>query len=263
MLVDGRKIADDILLSVSEEVSKLSKTPNLVAITCAPNFETKKYLEMKIKKAASVGIGLNVVELPEDATTEQAVECVIAVAAKSDGVVVQLPLPPHIDKDIVLKSVPVNKDPDVFSYGEKRDRILPPVVGALDEISQVYEVEWKNKKVVVLGKGTLVGIPAARYARKRGAKVRVYEEDTLDETSLKTADIIISGTGQPHFVTASMVSEGVVIFDAGTSEDGGVIMGDVHPDVANKASVFTPVPGGIGPITIAYLLSNLAVLASQ
>lgn len=235
----------------------------LTAVTCAPNFETQKYLEMKKQRAAAVGISLNIVELPEDSTTDETVECVHAVAAQSDGVVVQLPLPIQIDTETVLKAVPKRKDPDGFSYGEKHDRLLPPVVGAIDEISQRHEIEWKNKKVVVLGQGNLVGKPAARYARKRGARVRVYEKDTLDVSSLKTADIIISGIGQPHFVRAQMVQAGAVLFDAGTSEDGGELVGDMHPDVATVASVYTPVPGGIGPITIALLLRNLYALARQ
>ncbi len=264
MIVDGKAIAQEILEQLKEDIETHEGTSfTLCAVTCAPNFETKKYLEMKKRRAALVGITLNVVELPEHATTDQAIECVKKVAESSDGVVVQLPLPLHIDKEAVLKAVPKGKDPDCFSYGEKNDRMLPPVVGAIDEISLVHEVEWKNKKVVVLGQGTLVGIPAARYARKRGAKVRVYTREKCDLSSLKTADIIISGIGRPAFIQPDMVSPGVVIFDAGTSEEGGVLVGDVHPDVAEVAALVTPVPGGIGPLTIALLLRNLYDLSRQ
>jgi len=263
MVVDGKAIAADILDSVKAEVDSSDQTFTMTAVTCAPNFETQKYLAMKKRRAAAVGISLNVVELPADATTEQVMECVLAVAAQSNGVVVQLPLPDHIDATAVLQAVPPSKDPDGFSYGEKRDRLLPPVVGAIDVISSVHGVEWKNKRVVILGKGKLVGQPAARYARKQGARVRVYDETNLDLSSLTTADIIVSGIGQPAFLTAAMLSKDVVVFDAGTSEDGGVLVGDAHADVAEVASLVTPVPGGIGPITIAYLLKNLVKLARQ
>lgn len=252
-----------MLDSVKQEVDMSGQTYTFTAVTCEPNFETQNYLAMKKKRAAAVGIFLNVVELPTDATTKQVIECVETVAAQSDGVVVQLPLPIHIDTDAVLQAVPIDKDPDGFSYGEKRDRLLPPVVGAIDAISHTHNVEWKNKRVVILGKGRLVGSPAARYARKRGARVRVYDETNLDQSSLKTADIIVSGIGQPAFITAAMLSQGVVVFDAGTSEDGGVLVGDAHTDVAQVAALLTPVPGGIGPITIAYLLKNLVLLARQ
>jgi methylenetetrahydrofolate dehydrogenase (NADP+)/methenyltetrahydrofolate cyclohydrolase len=262
MKVDGKTIAQDILAQLKKDTESTSKLV-LTAVTCAPNFETQKYLEMKKRRAAAVGICLNVVELPNNVTTDQAIECVEAVAKQSAGVVVQLPLPEHIDIDAVLQAVPKAKDPDGFSYGEKHDQILPPVVGAIDEISKVHELEWKNKRVVILGQGRLVGIPAARYARKRGARVRVYEKDTLDVSSLKTADIIVSGIGHPKFIVPEMVTKGVVIFDAGTSEDGGELVGDMHKDTATVASLYTPVPGGIGPVTIAYLLSNLVKLARQ
>jgi methylenetetrahydrofolate dehydrogenase (NADP+)/methenyltetrahydrofolate cyclohydrolase len=262
MKVDGNTIAENIISQLKSDMSSVPKLV-LTAVACAPNFETQRYLALKQKRAAAVGISLNVVELPEDVTTEQTIECVAAVAEQSAGVVVQLPLPMHIDKASVLAAIPRAKDPDGFSYGEKNDRLLPPVVGAIDEISKVHEVEWKNKKVVILGKGTLVGVPVARYARKQGAKVRVYEEGTLDTSSLKTADIIVSGMGQPKFITADMVRDGVVLFDAGTSEDGGELVGDMHPDVANVAALYTPVPGGIGPLTIALLLRNLYQLNRQ
>ena len=253
MKADGKALAQDILEQLKAEVKTVPKL-TLAVITCAPNFETQKYLEMKKQRAATVGISLNIVELSATTTTEQCVACVEKVAEQASGVVVQLPLPEHIDRDVVLRAIPRAKDPDGFSYGEKHDRMLPPVVGAIDEISQAHAVEWKNKRVVILGQGRLVGIPAARFARKKGARVRVYEEDTLDITSLKTADIIISGIGKAKFITPEMVTPGVVIFDAGTSEDGGELAGDMHPDVATVASLYTPVPGGIGPLTIALLL---------
>lgn len=264
MVIDGKQIAQDILDTIQADVAETKgTTPTLCAITCAPNFETQKYLELKKRKAATVGIALNVVELPFESTTDDVLLCIKKMSESSDGIVVQLPLPDHVDKELVLGAVPLHKDPDVFSYGEKRDRVLPPVVGAIDEISKLHEIEWKNKRVVILGQGTLVGLPAARYARKRGARVRVYEQDTLDLRSLKTAEIIVSGIGQPHFITKDLVSEGVVIFDAGTSEEGGVLVGDVHPEVAEVAAFFTPVPGGIGPVTIALLLRNLIGLIRQ
>jgi len=106
----------------------------------------------------------------------------------------------------------------------------------------------------------LVGRPAAAYARARGAVVTVLTKETYDATALRSADIIITGVGQPHFITPELVKEHVILFDGGTSEDGGVLVGDVSPTVADRASLLTPVPGGIGPITIAYLLRNLISL---
>tara|TARA_B100000508_G_scaffold102982_2_gene81384 strand:- start:7953 stop:8744 length:792 start_codon:yes stop_codon:yes gene_type:complete len=263
MKVDGKAIAAAILSSVKEEVDQLSKTPTMTAVTCAPNFETKKYLEMKKRRAASVGIILNVVELPEDATTEEALACVLKVSEQSDGVVVQLPLPAHMDKEAVLTGVPHGKDPDGFLYGNESNACLPPVVGAIDEISKEYTIDWSDAQVVILGEGRLVGKPAAVYAGQQAKAVTVLTAENFDPEIVKTADILITGIGQPKFVSIDMVKEGVVVFDAGTSEDGGVLVGDVDPAVMEVGSLITPVPGGIGPITIAYLLKNLVMLARQ
>lgn len=263
MLVDGKAIAANILQSIEKEISTLSISPKMTAITCAPNFETQKYLDMKKRKAASVGVALNVVELPANVSTEDVLFCIEKVAKESDGIVVQLPLPVHIDRECVLAAVPHDKDPDGFSYGKVADACLPPVAGAIDEISKIHKIDWRGKNVVVLGGGRLVGLPAAEYADQAGASVIVLTKENYDEAILMTADIVISGIGQPHFIKPEMVKEGVVLFDAGTSEDGGVLVGDVDPTVEKKAELITPVPGGIGPITIAYLLRNLVRLAHK
>lgn len=257
MLVDGKAIAAALLGAVKNEVSTLPQAPRLSAITCAPNFETKKYLAMKQAKAAAVGIILQVVELPATVTTAEVIACVTKAIAESDGVVVQLPLPAQVDRRAVLAAVPIDKDPDGFQYGQVAGACLSPVVGAIDEISKRYGVAWEGKQVVVLGAGVLVGQPAAAYARTKGAAVQVLTKETYDKAALLSADIIISGIGQPHFISFDMVKAGVVIFDAGASEEGGVLAGDVDPAAASKAALLTPVPGGIGPITIAYLFRNL------
>lgn len=263
MLVEGRKIAEELLKKVALEVTSLGRTPKLAVITCSPNFETRKYLEMKTNKAKQVGIFLNVIELPADAATKDVIDCLIRVADDSDGVVVQLPLPKQIDKEEVLKAIPVDKDPDGFQFGFNKAACLSPVVGAIDEISNIHKLDWSGKNVVLLGEGRLVGLPAYHYAKSKNAKVTILTKENFNQEILKEADIVVSGMGRPHFITESLVKEGVVIFDAGTSEDGGVLVGDASPEVAGKASLFTPVPGGIGPITIAYLLSNLVHLCSD
>lgn len=261
MIVDGKAIAESIYTEVKSELLARSQPPVLVAITCNPNFETRKYLELKKSKATLVGIRLRVVELPETITTEEVVSCINAVAPQVDGIVVQLPFPSHIDRETILSAVPIDKDPDGFCYGKNEDACLPPVVGAIVEIARTYNVTFKDKKVVVLGEGRLVGKPAAHYLHSIGAKVTVLTEaDTAPQLILNNAEVIISGIGKPHFITASDVAPGAIIFDAGTSEDGGVVAGDVHPAVADRAALFTPVPGGIGPVTVAVLLRNLANL---
>jgi methylenetetrahydrofolate dehydrogenase (NADP+)/methenyltetrahydrofolate cyclohydrolase len=258
MIIDGKAVAKRIYDEVAAAVAVLPRTPVMAAIACAPNFETKKYLELKKKKAAEVGITLRVVELPETVPTDEVVACIKAVLPDVDGVVVQLPFPPHIDREAVLAAVPVTKDPDGFSYGSVSGACVPPVPAAILEIAAAYNVSFHGKNIVVLGQGRLVGAPTAHLLQEQGMLVTVVTESTHDTAEvLKNADVIISGIGKPHFITPAMVKKDVVVFDAGTSEDSGVVVGDVHPVVAEMAALFTPVPGGIGPVTVAVLLKNL------
>lgn len=261
MIVDGKQIALELYAQLATEVALLSKSPVLAAITCAPNFETQKYLELKKRKAAEVGITLRVIELPATVTTDEAIACVEAVLPDVDGIVVQLPFPSQVDRESLLKVIPVMKDPDGFAYGRLPDACLPPVVGAIAAIVVTHQIDLKTQKVVVMGRGRLVGAPATIYLEQLGANVTTFTEEMTDALEyVRTADVIISGIGKPHFITIDKVKPGVIIFDAGTSEDGGVMVGDVHPDVASVARLYTPVPGGIGPITVAVLLQNLVSL---
>ncbi|MCB9811664.1 bifunctional 5,10-methylenetetrahydrofolate dehydrogenase/5,10-methenyltetrahydrofolate cyclohydrolase [Candidatus Nomurabacteria bacterium] len=259
MLVDGKAIAADIYQEIRNIISHTGERPHLTVFTCAPNFETQKYLNLKRKKAAEVGIATNVIEFPADITTEEVIASINHATIQTDGVIVQLPFPAAVDTDRVLQVVPVSLDVDALRYVDaEHHTVLPPVVGAIDEIAQRYAVSLLGRNVVVVGQGRLVGKPAAKWATALGANVTVIDKDTdAPEVLFKEADIIISGAGKAGLIKPEMVKDGVIIFDAGTSEEGGELRGDVDPSCADKARLFTPVPGGIGPITVAVLLRNL------
>ena len=262
IVVDGNAIAKKIVSKTKEIVDTLHNPPKLGIITCAPNFETRKYLSLKKKKATMAGIAVVILELPEIATTEDMLNSIESMIPNVDGVVVQLPLPDSIDSEVILAAIPPVKDPDGFAG--THSLVLAPVAGAIKAIAEEHDVSFKDKSVVVLGHGRLVGKPVAQFAETAGASVTVMTIETgIDIEILKSADIVISGIGSPRFVSADMVQEEVVIFDAGTSEDSGDLVGDVHPDVYEKAALYTPVPGGVGPITIAVLLHNLLLLARR
>ena len=264
MIIDGRALAASMYQSVAAEVGTRAVPPKLAIVTCSPAPATKQYLDLKRRKARAVGISLTIIELPDTTTTEEMVTTVRTAVIIADGVVVQLPLPPHIDREQVLAAIPASHDPDGFSYGNDAAAVLPPVVVAIDAIATAHEVQWSGVHVAVIGYGRLVGQPAAAYATARGAQVSVVTEETTDAAAiLQQADILISGVGKPHFITKDMVKDQASVFDAGASEDGGVVVGDVHPEVRTIASLFTPVPGGIGPITVAALFSNLVALTRQ
>jgi len=205
-----------------------------------------------------------VIELDTDISTEKAVEAVRSSGASADGVIVQLPFPPQVDAEVLLSAIPKELDIDNINYAGEETEVLPPVVGAVAEIAKRHNVDFAGKNVVVIGRGRLVGKPAALWAEAQGAAVTVIDKNTPNADSIiHEADIIISGAGHPGLVTHGKIKDGVIIFDAGTSEDGGELRGDADSACASKCSLFTPVPGGIGPITIAILLRNLVELAKS
>ena len=264
MIVDGKKIAGEIYSDIKDSLSESHKHPCLTVFACAPNTETETYMELKKKRASELGVDVLVIELDANTTTEEAVEAVLSADASADGVIVQLPFPTQVDAEALLSAIPKELDIDNINYEGEETDVLPPVVGAVAEIAKRHDVDFAGKNVVVIGRGRLVGKPAALWARSRGAVVTVIDKDTEDADSIMLeADIIISGAGVPALITPEKIKDGVVIFDAGTSEEGGELKGDADQACASKCSLFTPVPGGIGPITIAILLRNLVNLSNS
>lgn len=262
MIVDGKGIADRVYARTKERVRTLGRAPVLAIITCDPNFETQKYLSLKERKAEALGIKTTIVELPATSDTNAFITAVGDAARLADGVIVQLPLPVSVDTDAVLKTVPSLCDVDALNAGTAH--VLSPVVGAIKEILEDAVIDPKDALVTIIGSGRLVGLPSYRWFQSRGAHVSIVTKDTIDISHhTRTADIVVCGAGVAGLLKPDMVREGVVILDAGTSEDGGVLRGDADPACAKKASVFTPVPGGIGPITIAILLSNVVDCAEH
>lgn len=262
MIVDGKNIAARLYTEIEERVRVLGRTPVLAIITCAPNFETQKYLALKEKKAHLCGIETKVIQMSESSTTDEVLKSISESIAISDGIIVQLPLPPHMQVEEILASIPESHDVDMLNT--ERGSLLSPVVGACSQILAEQHIAIVDKFVTIIGSGRLVGLPAYRWFIEQGAHVSVVTKDT-DEIAhyTRNADIIVCGAGVPGLITPDMIKEGVIILDAGTSEDGGELRGDALPTCALKSSLFTPVPGGIGPITIAILLKNVVDCAYQ
>ena len=264
MKIDGKRIAEDILTAAKEQVAGLSRVPVVRAVTVLPNAATESYLRVKSAKAADAGMTLEVAKA--DPTTESVINAIEKPGA--DAVIVQLPLPPEIDLDAVLSRIPVSKDADVLSkeafnnfMNGKEGALIPPVAAAVAEIIARAGVEVKGKEAVVVGYGKLVGLPVEKWLLAQGADVRVVTRDSGEIASLLShADIVVSGAGSPGLVKPQMLKAGVVLIDAGTSESNGALVGDMDPGCEAVASVFTPVPGGVGPIAVACLFRNAASL---
>lgn len=263
MVVDGKAIAAAIEAEVTKAV-EAGERLHLTAFTCAPNFETQKYLSIKQAAAKRMGVVLEVVEFDNEAPLEEMVLAISTAPRNTNGIVVQLPFPKRINTSELILAVPPSHDVDVLTYDGTDDVVLPPVVAAIKEISDAYQVSWQGKRVVVIGQGRLVGAPAALWAKQQGAAVEVIAAGAeRQQEKLRQADIIISGAGVPGLLTSDLITSETILFDAGTSESMGVLCGDVAPEAADVAALITPVPGGIGPITIAALFKNLLLLSRR
>ncbi len=274
MIIDGRAIASDILKVTRERVSALGREVVVRAVTMSPTPATESYLRMKSARAEDAGMRLELVRLPDEATSEEVISAVQKEGA--DAVLVQLPLPESesISPSLILDEIPLEKDADVlsgrayerFAYNEE-GALLPPVIAGVREVLLRHASDFlktiEGKRVVVLGSGKLVGQPATAWLEQLGAEVTVLTRKSKNSEfleALKHAELVILGAGSPHLVKREMLKEGVILIDAGTSESGGAIVGDADPACAELARIFTPVPGGMGPIAVACLFQNAAEL---
>lgn len=273
ILLDGKKLAEKILNEVRKEVAGVKKKLRLAIVVLGNDPVVKSFIEKKKEAAKSVGIDVRVYPFPETITTNELRKRIAEIVheKKNTGVIIQLSLPEHINRQYILNSVTPEKDVDVLSarslgnFISGKSLLMPPVAGAAMALFDEYSISYQNKHVTILGAGALVGKPTALWLLREHVSFSMITSKTATPALLiREADIIIAGIGKPKYVTGDMVKEGAVVIDAGTSESKGKIVGDVDfESVLKKASALTPVPGGVGPLTVAMLLKNLVILAKK
>ena len=258
MIVDGKALAEKIKQELKIKVQ--NKNLRLDVILVGYNIVSEKYVARKKKMGEELGVEVVIHELLGDIAQTDLEEEIEKLNnnEKINGIIVQLPLPGEIDEQKILNLISPDKDVDALS---NEARVLSPTVGAIKEILERYDIDLKNKKTVVVGNGKLVGRPVSIWLTQEGANVEVIDIDTKNpEAILREADIIVSGVGKPGLITPDKIKEGVVLIDAGTAESGGKLKGDADPACADNCSLFTPVPGGVGPLTVVMLFKNLLEL---
>jgi methylenetetrahydrofolate dehydrogenase (NADP+)/methenyltetrahydrofolate cyclohydrolase len=255
MIISGNKIARAIETDLKGRVNGLH-TVHIFIVGDNPVIES--FVARKRQFADALEVDFVECRYDADVTEELLIKDIQAIGtSQRDGIVVQLPLPPHMDTKRVLNSVPLALDIDGLA---EESAFLPPVAGAVSEILEHKNIEVQGKEVLVIGKGALVGVPVAHLFSRLGGYVSIADKDTTKEelTALcLKSDIIVSGAGVPRLVTPEMVNEGVVLIDAGTSTQAGSVVGDIAHECAQKAKYFSRTPGGVGPITVAVLFKNL------
>ena len=275
-ILDGRKLNQEILDKVKIGVKSLSFQPIFCDVLVGSDPSSAQYVRMKAKKAESVGIKFHNANFPESITTEELIKEIKALNSIKNmcGIIVQLPLPVHLDREVVLNSIDSPLDVDCLgikasenfynNYDSEKDLAFPTALACMELLDSV-KLDLKNKKIVVLGQGILVGKPVTALLRYRNLSPVVIRSKTeKKEELIKEADIIISGMGKGKYITGGMIKNGAVLIDAGTSESDGGIVGDVDLEsVKDVASYVSPVPGGVGPVTVAMLLSNVLKVAKN
>jgi methylenetetrahydrofolate dehydrogenase (NADP+)/methenyltetrahydrofolate cyclohydrolase len=284
-LIDGKEISAILKKEIAEEVERMllagKRAPHLAAILVGHDGGSETYVAAKVKDCAEVGFGSTLIRFEADVTEEELLKCINELNANPeiDGFIVQLPLPKHFSEERVIECIDPKKDVDGF-HPVNVGRVvagMPAFVSAtpfgIMELLRRYKIETSGKNCVVIGRSNIVGRPMSILLSQKGVDCTVTlchsRTRNLKKVCLQ-ADIIVAALGMPEFLTADMVKDGAVVIDVGTTrvpstltKSGFKLKGDIKfEEVAPKCSFITPVPGGVGPMTIASLLYN-TLLASQ
>lgn len=272
-IIDGKKLSEEILAQIKDEMRFLNFQPVFCDVLVGNDPASLQYVRMKRAQAENIGFIFHEAFFPISITTESLIKEIEALNKIKNmcGIIVQLPLPRHIDTQTVLNSIDTKLDVDClgvitsknFYDGlSSKDLVFPTALACMAVLDSI-NLDLKDKKIVVLGQGMLVGKPVTAMLKFRNLSPIAVTNETLNkEEIIKNADIIISGMGQGKYITGNMIKDGVVLIDAGTSELNGGIVGDVDLEsVKDVASYVSPVPGGVGPVTVAMLLQNVLTVA--
>ena len=288
ILLDGKKTSNDIKDEIAQEVldiiRKGGKKPHLAAILVGNNGASETYVNAKVKACEKVGFDSTLVRLPDDVSEEELITNIHKINENKfiDGLIVQLPLPAHIDEKKIINAISLEKDVDGFhptNIGNMTLNLpafIPATPAGIIELLKRYNIETVGKNCVVIGRSHIVGLPVsilmARNASPGNSTVTILHSRSknIDEIC-KKADILIVALGKANFVTSDMVKKGACIVDVGITrvpsdktKSGWKLLGDVDfKGVSTKADYITPVPGGVGPMTIAMLLKNTLIASKS
>lgn len=275
-IIDGKAISAAVKARIQSEVSALSArgiTVGLAVIIVGENPASKIYVANKKKACEALGIISEEYALPESTTEQELLELINTLNNKKsiNGILCQLPLPPHLDEKLIINSITPEKDVDAFNpYSVGRIMIgdydfVPCTPAGIMEMLKYEGIEIAGKSCVVIGRSNIVGKPMAMLLLHANGTVTVCHSKTKNLKEIcRNADILVAAVGKAKFVTEDMVKPGAVVIDVGMNRENGKLCGDVDFDaVKEKASAITPVPGGVGPMTIAMLMQNTLTAAKR
>lgn len=251
-IINGTKIADKLKTKIAKEIFSFGgDRPNLAIILVGTREDSKLYVSLKEREGLKVGIDTHIYRLPEKTSEKEILEVISFLNNDSliDGILIQLPLPKHLNTEAIIESIKPGKDVDGF-HSQVPDYIVSPVLAALTASLENTEINFNKKTACLLYNSDVFGKGLKTALNKIGVS------DFVKDSSL--ADLVVTAVGQPGVIKKENIKEGVVLIDIGITKVEGVVKGDIDFDsVKNKAAFITPVPGGIGPMTIAFLLNNV------
>ena len=268
VILSGKEPAAKVKEMVRKELAERAITPRLVVVMIGNNPASQAYVNGKKRDCEECGIGFELIHLSENSTQESVMNLIKKLNASNvvDGILVQLPIPRHLDKDAIIKAIDPRKDVDCFceeNLGRlflNRPMFEPCTPSGIIDLMNFYDIDVVGKHCVIIGRSDIVGKPLATMLINYGATVTVCNSHTKDLKSItQSADIVVCAVGKPKFLTADMIHEGVIVIDVGINKgEDGKLCGDVDfENVKLKAGAITPVPGGVGLMTRAALMTNI------
>lgn len=260
----GKPVAQKIYENLQKEIAALKTkkiTPTMAVVLIGSDSASISYVRVKEKRAAMLEVDFNLFHLPGETSQAQVGKILDGLNKNKyiSGIIVQLPLPRSLDEEKIIGKISPAKDIDGLNGG-----FPAPTAQGILEIFRYYHIDLANKKIALVGHGRLVGRPLEILLKKRGLNPKIYDaKSTNIKAGLKAADIIISATGVPGLIRPEMVTPRSIIIDAGTAEAKGKIAGDVSPQAYDKVRAYSPVPGGVGPVTVAMLMKNVVSAAKK
>lgn len=273
-IIDGKAHAAALRAELKEKIEEMERKPALAVVIVGEDPASQIYVRNKIKACGELGIRSLSYELPINSTQEE-VECLLdklAADVDIDGILLQLPLPKHLDADAATAHIPFEKDVDGFSTEnlglllQHKEKVVACTPLGIMKMLEREGIELAGKNAVVIGRSETVGKPMAMLLLNANATVTICHSKTRNLAEVcKNADILVAAVGKAKFVTADMIKEGAVVIDVGMNRDeNGKLCGDVDfENVKDKASYITPVPGGVGPMTITMLMYNTYITACK
>lgn len=267
-IINGKELAKEVRLNLKEKVEKEKLTPKLAVILCGDNEASKVYVKNKSKACDEVGVEFEEFLLPNTTTQKELLDLIdrLNEDEKVDGILLQSPIPKGLNIEEAFERIKPEKDVDGFNpynvgklcIGE--DGFIPCTPLGIMKMFEKYNIDLEGKKAVIVGRSNIVGKPMAQCLLSKNATVTICHSRTKDlKEELKDADVVIAAVGKREIIKADMIKEGAVVIDVGMNRnDEGKLCGDVDfEEVSKKASYITPVPGGVGPMTIAMLMNNV------